>query len=411
MKQSINHVWVIIALSVFVFGLAHEESQWKGKIEYKDGVKIIINPNEPLYGEITFDLEEDLSIGNEEDENYVFYRARGISVDSEGNILVLDAGNNRIQKYDKDGKYLQSIGKQGQGPGEFERPSTLYLDTDDNIYVEDSGSKVIIFDKEGEFKNTITLTEFTRPIMRELGVTKEGNLIAQTMSRGERKSDMPMDYDSFFNIDLINSDGAIIKTLASFRWERSGVIRTERTIIGTNNLCTPRLCLCPINEDLAIYGYSIDYSLFAINGKGEAVYIIKKDEPPQPVTGAEKEKVIDRRMRAQKENERMPQISRSKYASALKFPKHKPFFERIIKDDKDRIYVEKFEFIFNRSDIADFDIFSKDGYYLYKAKLPVQYPSVIKNGSIYKTEYDQETGYAKIKRYKIKNWEKIKEGL
>ncbi len=413
MKQPSKLVWVIIVLSILVFASAHEESQWKGKIEYEDGVKVIKNPKEPLFGEITFDLEEDLSIGNEEDENYMFYRASLGAVDSDGNILVLDRGNFRIQKYDRNGKYLKSIGRQGQGPGEFERPDTLYLDSDDNLYVEDAG-KVHIFNKGGEFKTAITLAEYTRPIMGEFFTTKEGSLIAQTLSRGERKSDMPMDRDMFYNIDIVSQEGTTIKTIATFRIESSDTIKTERGFTSPNSLCIPRLCLCPINEDLAIYGYALDYSLFAINAKGETVYIIRKDESPKPVTGAEKEKVIDRRMRAQKENERMTQISRSKYASALRFPKHKPFYRTIIKDDKDRIYVEKFKFPFDLSDSADFDIFSKDGYYLYKAKIPVRYPfipPVIKNGYDYTTEIDQETGYAKIKRYKIKNWDQIREGL
>ena len=48
--------------------------QWKGKIEYENGVKVIKNPRIPLYGEIAFELEEDLSIGDEEDENSAFWR-------------------------------------------------------------------------------------------------------------------------------------------------------------------------------------------------------------------------------------------------------------------------------------------------------------------------------------------------
>ena len=50
----------------------NQKPQWKGKIEEENGVKVIKNPKEPLYGEITVELEEDLSIGNEEDENYAF---------------------------------------------------------------------------------------------------------------------------------------------------------------------------------------------------------------------------------------------------------------------------------------------------------------------------------------------------
>jgi hypothetical protein len=64
---------IIISIGLFFFiayATENQNPQWKGTIEEEDGIKIIRNPNEPLYGEITFELEEDLSIGNEEDENY-----------------------------------------------------------------------------------------------------------------------------------------------------------------------------------------------------------------------------------------------------------------------------------------------------------------------------------------------------
>jgi len=35
-----------------------QKPQWKGKIEYENGVKVIKNPREPLYGKITLELEE-----------------------------------------------------------------------------------------------------------------------------------------------------------------------------------------------------------------------------------------------------------------------------------------------------------------------------------------------------------------
>ena len=94
---------------------------------------IINNPAEPQYGEIAFDLEEDLVLGNESDENYLFYRVWDIQADARGNIYVLDSGATRIQKYDKNGKYLQTIGRQGQGPGEFQRPIILIVDKDQSV--------------------------------------------------------------------------------------------------------------------------------------------------------------------------------------------------------------------------------------------------------------------------------------
>jgi len=89
MKPTIKLLVTISISFIFlsVYAKENQNPQWKGTIEEEDGVKVIKNPNEPLYGEITFDLEEDLSIGNKEDENYMFYEEVNMGVDKDGNIF------------------------------------------------------------------------------------------------------------------------------------------------------------------------------------------------------------------------------------------------------------------------------------------------------------------------------------
>jgi hypothetical protein len=92
-----NNVRILFIFTIMFFSLlmlfytpGQTKAQWKGKIEYENVVKVIKNSNEPPYGEITFELIEDLSIGNEEDENYMFYGLVKIAINSEDEILVLD---------------------------------------------------------------------------------------------------------------------------------------------------------------------------------------------------------------------------------------------------------------------------------------------------------------------------------
>ena len=59
-------------------------------------------------------------------------------------------------------------------------------------------------------------------------------------------------------------------------------------------------------------------------------------------------------------------------------------------------------------DVA-FDVFSTDGYYLYKIKLPFR-PVFIKNDAISEIRQDEE-GETTIVRYKVKNWNQMKKGL
>ncbi len=111
MKTSLKSLPVLLLICFLIMSCTKEktskEAEWKGKVELKNGAKIVKNPSDPVYGEIVLELEEDLSIGHEDDDNYLFYRPRNIAVDEQANIFILESGNCRIQKFDKDGNYLQ----------------------------------------------------------------------------------------------------------------------------------------------------------------------------------------------------------------------------------------------------------------------------------------------------------------
>ncbi len=394
MKLRIKLLIVISLVFIFlsVYAIKNQNSQWKGTIEEEDGVKIIKNPNEPLYGEITFDLEEDLSIGNEEDENYMFYEEVKMGVDKDGNIFALDQGNYRIQKYDRNGNYLQTIGRQGQGPGEFEDYFTfLYLDSHDNIYVLDN-RRIHEFKSNGELIKTFNL--FGLKISDQYRITKEGNIIGETLTG----------YSS--NIDLFNSEGKFVKTIVTYN--REG--RNSSLKYKLPNFHEPRLLICGIDEELSVYGYSSEYKLFVINSSGNIVYKFEKDENPQPLTNDDKERVLNRFMERPMIRNWNRKFSRGEAKKAMNFPKYKPLFSDIIRDDKGQIYVKRFIYSPDENKVSHYDMFNKKGYYLYRVKIPVRFP-LIKHGYIYTAEFNRDTGYAKIKRYKIKNWEQIREGF
>lgn len=84
--------------------------------------------------------------------NYSLYQANAIKIDHDDNVFILDAGNNRIMKYDKKGKFLQQIGRVGQGPGELLDPINFDIDDEGTIYVWNYGnSRIEIFDGNGNY--------------------------------------------------------------------------------------------------------------------------------------------------------------------------------------------------------------------------------------------------------------------
>ena len=61
-------------------------------------------------------------------------------------------GNARIMKFDKDGKFLKTWGKKGMGPGEFDVIHTLAFDSRGRLFVGDrQNNRIQIFDQNGGF--------------------------------------------------------------------------------------------------------------------------------------------------------------------------------------------------------------------------------------------------------------------
>jgi DNA-binding beta-propeller fold protein YncE len=87
-----------------------------------------------------------------------FNRPTDVAWDSQDNIYVSDGyGNSRVAKFDKDGKFIKAWGERGAAPGQFNLPHTMVIDAEDRVYVGDRANKRIqVFDHEGTF-----LTQWT----------------------------------------------------------------------------------------------------------------------------------------------------------------------------------------------------------------------------------------------------------
>lgn len=70
---------------------------------------------------------------------------------ADGCVVLNDALNYRIKRFDADGNLLGSFGQEGDGPGTFARPKGISVDSDGHVYVVDNlFDNIQVFDPDGQ---------------------------------------------------------------------------------------------------------------------------------------------------------------------------------------------------------------------------------------------------------------------
>jgi len=82
-----------------------------------------------------------------------FNRPTDVAFAANGDFYVSDGyGNSRVLKFSRDGKYLLDWGKRGAGPGEFNLPHQVQLDSKGRVWVSDrENNRIQCFDAGGKF--------------------------------------------------------------------------------------------------------------------------------------------------------------------------------------------------------------------------------------------------------------------
>jgi len=353
-----------------------DQAKWKGTIETENGVIVVRNPKEPIFDKSICELEEELVIQGEDtdSEEEMFQDIVSLAVDEEQNIYALDGKAANVKVFDKTGSFLKSIGRRGEGPGEFGRPENISISPHQEIVIEDTGRRLIhFFNLEGDYVRQWPLNWVFSSGPK---FTSQGDAFASYALMGKQIEIVLNKLDS--NLDPL-------LTLAKIPMERPPKVHLflYRFVLDLKWDITP--------ADEIIWGVmtSPEYELFIHDKDGKLIKRITKEYDPIEITNAEYKELIDLWF-----GDPLGQ------QWDIIIPKNYPPFHTFLLDDEGRIYVRRFEKA-EKGERHFIEVFDPQGRYLTNVILPSNMlPCVFQKGKLY-TIKETDEGFEVIKRYRV----------
>lgn len=353
----------------------------------EDGVEVILNHIEPYKtkGEpSTFILDEEFSIDTEA-EDLAGLGIKGIDeldVDLEGDIYF--SSGEKIFKFDKTGKFTQTIGRNGQGPGEYQMASGLRItDSGQLSFYDAENAKFLFFNPDGTFKEEI---KKTARMFTFLGIYLDNsNFLLR-----ERHDD-PKKGIRTFQYALLDKNFEKIKNLQPSFWIEIPYFQPSKiSLLGysmSHGVSNDKIFVSSnMKEDLEIELY---------NFQGDLLRKVRKETERLRVSNEYKERIIKRWKSS-------PAWEEWDLKNKHYFPDFFPPFKEFWVDDEARILVETYE-EGERPDEVLLQIFNPEGIFIGTKYLKEARTRKFKNNRLY-CVYRKESGYEELVVNKMK-WE------
>ena len=126
--------------------------------------------------------EDVYTVGAMEGEDWeIFGRIQSVDFDETGNLHIVDWQAKRVVVMGPDGSFLRTVGKPGEGPGEFSTLIGLVV-LRDGSYAAITFGSIHLFDADGEFTGTVPADAATGIPMQSQGLP-DGRLVSSNTFR------------------------------------------------------------------------------------------------------------------------------------------------------------------------------------------------------------------------------------
>ncbi len=300
-------------------------------------------------------------------ENLFFERPSSVVCDQDENIYVLDSDANNIKKFDSRGRFIKTIGREGQGPGEFSNPYYLAYTKDRLVVWDLMNRRLCAFTPEGKFIKSGNIP-YDEGSVRKLRSLPTGEIVVEKEKSYRREPDK----SQICMIDLYSRDLEYVRTIYERSLWRKKYVRTKE--FGISTLYFPfspdvRWDVSP--EGKIIIGFSEKYELEIYDREGKKIVTFSHSYEPVKVTEKDKKEYFDSLefYRAGAKLNEIPEY----ITKETQFPKNMPAFDNVLIDSGGNVLV-----VLNSENEVEeektFDVFDRNGKFISSVQIAADTP-------------------------------------
>jgi len=335
-------------------------------------------------------------------EGLYFENPNSLAIDADGNVYVCDGDANHIKKFNKEGKFIETIGRSGAGPGEFGLPGLIEVSKDRLVLRESVNRRISVLNLEGKF-----IKGFRFSGANELPMQIRGLPGGQIIIEIEKTDFSNQKYPQECRIDLYSSDMEFIKTIYSRRLYRAKPIMKPRVVVPQP--FNPMVHWDVSPEGKVVIGFSAKYEIEVFDPLDGKLLSFSHKYTPVKVNNKDK---VDHFSKFQVREFKADGSSRIRIgapdyiANNTEFPKFKPAFNSILIDPEENIWVHTYKE--NRDEENRyFDVFDKEGQFINHVRILGEagfpfFKAKIHKNHLWQIETDEE-GFHTVVKYRISN--------
>lgn len=299
-------------------------------------------------------------------QEYQLYRAWSAVRRSDGTVVVANGGTNELRFYGRKGEHLFSVGRSGEGPGEFNDLQRVWLLPGDSLLAYDFGpSRLSVFSPSGDFVRSVHVRAPDGRQVIARGSFEDGSLIAvgaPIWSAPGATTGVVRDSVPYYRYD---PRGTLVDTLGRFPG-----VEVFRVVSGDDwrltGLPFPRAPLAAVGGERFHFGPADAYEILTYSPGGELERVIRLPHERRAVTPEDVDRFRTTRLeRAEREGTR-PSMERM--LSQMPYPEWLPPYEDIEVDADGNLWVADYRTSPNAE--QRWKVFSPAGEWLGTVALP-----------------------------------------